>query len=130
MGEVPEVEENAVTGELVSVFTGGFDIDPYGREGEAPGQVVKDGRLFINVFASYARRAVVFSEALLKACGYITEHGALGMPPIAPWTVGNLLVWKFNPTAGFNTRAQRFGNIFVCRQLINFTVADNEIADV
>lgn len=128
-GEVPEVEENEIQDEIVTAYVGVFDLDMFGKESETSGQVVKEGRLFLNVFATYARRAIEFSEILLKEFGYVTEEGALGMPAYAPWEIGNLSVLKFDPVGGFNFQAIIFGKIFVNRQLINFALYDKDISD-
>jgi hypothetical protein len=80
------------------------------------------GDLQLWLFAKNGVRAIEAICKLFEDFGWITEFGKLGVPPKAPWQIGNLTVWRFNPIGGLNTISQKWGNYYLNRQVVDFAL--------
>lgn len=125
-GEIVEIEELDIKTETDTViYVGVQNRDTKGILSGPSGQVITEGTLFIYVWALSGHRTIEKTTEIFRNFNYVTENGAIGKPPQAPWEIGNLTVWRFDPVDGFNMDAENWENMFLNRELIDFAIRVN-----
>lgn len=74
------------------------------------------------VSAENARDAVVKLHEWFEDISWVTEEGVLGTPPGAPWPLGNIQIFQWEPESGLPTTALKFGKYWACPVRVNLLI--------
>ncbi len=126
-GDEIEPEEYVITDiDVIKIFVQVLNVDTFDDLMRDTGGIIQEGTVNLWLFASNGAQAVDATCKMFYDFGYVTEFNTIGIPPGAPWEIGNLTVWRWNPIGGLNLTAESYGDTYLMRQTIDFALKYDE----
>lgn len=69
-----------------------------------------------------AKDAVQKLHQWFEDIGWVTENDILGTPPAAPWTLGSIKIYEWEPEGGLPSTALKFGEYWAAAVRVNLLI--------